>query len=170
MLAWYALHVRHQCKQLVETALAGHCETFWPHRVTRTANGVRGGARKINRRPWFPGYMFVRADWEQREARNRVLGRHVLGILGSGDGPIAIPDHEIDSLRTLMRERAGVIQTPAQAGQRVRVTCGPLRGVEGIVARIANAEMLVVQVNLLGRGVAVSLPNEVIELQHPLAA
>lgn len=173
MLSWYALHVRHQCEQLVETALAGHCETFWPHRTTRTSNGRQKAGRRIHRRAWFPGYMFVRADWTKADHRGRVLGvSHVLGILGTGNGPIAIPDQEIESLRTLMTARAGVIQSAARAGQRVVVTSGPFRGVEGIVARIGNSTMLVVQIELLGRGVAVQLPNDVIEVKnhHPLAA
>lgn len=164
MLSWYALHVRHDCEQIVETALAGHCETFWPHRATKTNN------RRTIRRPWFPGYMFVRADWTRAEQRARVLGvSHVLAILGAGDGtPIAIPDVEIESLRTLMTQSATIMQHPfVRVGDRLRVTRGPFTGVEGILLRAAGSAALVVQIQLLGQAVAVHLPAEALEALAP---
>jgi transcription antitermination factor NusG len=162
MLSWYALHVRHDCEQLVTTALAGHCETFWPHRETRR--------NRIIRRAWFPGYMFVRADWSRADHRARVLGvSHVLGILGANGKPIAIPDQEIDSLRILMTQRASVMLHPyVQVGQRVRVTRGAFVNVEGILLRFTAGELLVVQIELLGRAVATHLPAEAIESLAPI--
>ena len=162
MLSWYALHVRHQCELLVQTALQGYCETFWPHRSTKTSN------KRTHRRAWFPGYMFVCADWTQSWNRNRILGTcHVLGILGAGSGPIPIPDVEIESLRTLMDKGAMVMQYPfAHLGDRVRVTRGPLTGVEGILVRFGGGGTgyhLVVQIELLGRAVAAQLHPETVE-------
>jgi transcription antitermination factor NusG len=165
MLSWYALHVRHDCEQLVTTALAGHCETFWPHRETR--------GNRIIRRAWFPGYMFVRADWSRADHRARVLGvSHVLGILGANGKPIAIPDQEIDSLRILMTQRAGVmLHRCVRIGERVRVTTGKFTGVEGILLRFGGARdgaLLVVQIELLGQAVSAHLPAEAIESLAPI--
>ena len=163
MLSWYALHIRHNCEQLVSTALAGRCETFWPHRETKASVGRQRGQHRIVRRAWFPGYMFVRCDWDRPDHRAMVLGdSHVLGVMGAG--AIAIPDGEIESLQTLMSAKADVIlHHVVKLGDKVRVVRGPLAGVEGVLSRFAGQSMLVVQVELLGRAVATHIPEYAVE-------
>lgn len=174
MISWHTLHVKHQCEATVAEALSGRSvlfdgvqmapgpasfETFWPHRVTRD------NRKREYRRPWFPGYLFVRLDWSDPVQRLRILRlEELLAVLAVDGKPCIIPESEIESLRILAASKAQVSQHPFVAiGEDVRVVRGPLAGVQGKVMRFKGAALLVVQVEMLGKAVACELDPDVIE-------
>ncbi len=131
---------------------------------------------RAERRPWsdrikrvevalFPGYLFVRVALDAAR-RNQILSvRQVFDLLGRrpGSSEVApIPDSEMDSLRRVV-ESARIVD-PVEgvvAGQEVEVGAGPLKGVRGVVLEGADgARRLVVQIQLLGRGVRATLDVE----------
>ena len=91
---------------------------------------------------------------EVRKARGLVC------ILGDGWNRLAaVPDAEINAI-----ERVVHAQLPAQPhpylreGQRVRITGGPLAGVEGIMVQTKpDKGLLVLSINLFERSVAVEV-------------
>ena len=156
-LAWYALQVHPQSEYSVATALEQRCETFWPHRVGHDR------WKRESRRPWFPGYVFARFDFEERIPILRLPW--VVRILGpTPQEATAIPDQEIESLKILVKSNRPVSSHPMlKTGETVRVTRGPLKGVEGTVLRFKSGALLVVSIELLGRAVATELDPDVIE-------
>ena len=81
-----------------------------------------------------------------------------MGLVGFGEGPTAIPDREIEQVRTLVH--SGLLVTPwpfLELGQAVRLENGPLRGLEGIVEEVKGRLRLVVSIRLLQRSVSTEI-------------
>jgi transcriptional antiterminator RfaH len=111
-------------------------------------------ARCQDPRPLFPGYAFVLIVL-QWHAVKRTPG--VVRLVTNGGTPAKVPDAVIEDLRR--RERNGLVQLPEprrfRAGDRVRVTHGPLLGLEGLVAGKRASDRVEVLLSLLGRARAV---------------
>jgi transcription antitermination factor NusG len=81
-------------------------------------------------------------------------------ILGRGWGQFAtVPNQEIEAIERILQAHLTVSPHPyLREGQRVRVTRGPLMGVEGILVTIKPKKgLLILSVNLLQKSVAVEL-------------
>lgn len=173
MEAWYALQVRSNCEALVEEALQFHrLEAYYPSREVvspfgkirrRSADGKQ--EQRLARRPFFPGYVFTRLDWEHPTFRPVVEIPQVVRVLGIHQQPIIIPDQEIESLRRLATSPIHAEVCPyLGAGDRVLVRKGPLQGVEGYVAYVKNQTRVVVSVNLLRQSACAEVEREWLEV------
>jgi transcription antitermination factor NusG len=111
--------------------------------------------------PLFPNYVFVHIVPQQRSSVLAVPG--VLGMVGRGHNPSALPDGEIQSLR-LGLERGKFEPHPyLAAGERVRIKAGSMEGMEGILLRKKNELRVVLSLDLIKRSVAVEVDAENIE-------
>ncbi len=118
--------------------------------------------REDDTRPLFPGYAFVLIVLQWHTAR---WSPGVVRIVLDGAVPAKVPDKIIAELRE--RERGGVVQLPAaprlRAGDRVRVTRGPLTGFAGLYHGLSGRQRVEVLLTLLGGLQRVSLPHDAIE-------
>jgi transcription antitermination factor NusG len=115
--------------------------------------------------PLFPGYAFVRLN-ESRRDRVRVLRRPgVVRFVGTSQGPIPLEAHEISHLRRLMENKVNCEPHPyLQAGQKVRVRNGALRGIEGILVRGSGNDNLVLSVSLIQRSLSIQIEGYELEV------
>ena len=76
--------------------------------------------------PIFPGYMFCKFDPEQKLPI--LMSPGVVSILGSFNGPIAVPDSEIASVQTMLKSDCWLahLWPFLQQGQFVLVERGSL--------------------------------------------
>lgn len=82
----------------------------------------------------------------------------VLRIIGYGNKASAIPAHEIEALeRTAASPLNAAECAYLKPGQLVRLTRGPLKGIQGSVVRGPDGARFVVSVELLQRSVAVEI-------------
>jgi transcription antitermination factor NusG len=104
--------------------------------------------------PLFPGYVFVRMAMGNRLQVQTVPG--VARLVGFDGTPAALRDEEIGALRTSLGDAVRAEPHPyLTAGRRVRVTRGPLAGMEGVLLRRKGSFRLVISVELIQRSVAV---------------
>lgn len=155
-VAWYALWTRSHCEQLVHDQLLqqGH-HPFLPM-VNRWS--LRRGERQLVREPMFPGYLFSRVAMDKHTYLDVIRIRGVVRVLGDRwDRLAAIPDDEMTAVEQLAATEQAVKAFPYLVeGQRVRITCGPLAGLEGIFIKAKpRQQLLVLSVHLLQRSVAV---------------
>ncbi len=104
--------------------------------------------------PLFPGYVFVRMAMRDRLQVQTVPG--VARLVGFDGAPAALPNQEIEALRTSLG--SSVRAEPhlyLTVGRRVRVKSGPLAGMEGVLLRRKGSFRLVISVDLIQRSVAV---------------
>jgi transcription antitermination factor NusG len=152
--AWYAAytcanHERRVADQLAERSVEHFLPTFESVR--------RWKDRKMRlRQPLFPGYLFVRLALRDRF---RVLQiPSVVRFVGFGDGPTALADREIESLRTsLLPELRASPHPYLKVGKKVRIVNGPLEGTEGILLRKKNAWRVVISIDLIMRAASVEV-------------
>ena len=113
--------------------------------------------------PLFPGYVFCRFDSQHRLPVISTLG--VVSIIGFGSDPEPIPDDEIKAIERVLQSGAGAEPHPfLRVGQRVRVSQGALKDVEGILVRKKSDLRLVVSVSILQRSVSVEIDSSCISV------
>ena len=155
---WWALWTHSRCEQLVHDQLvAKEFDTFLPKLSIWSR---RAGVRHRILTPMFPGYLFVRDQLTDRRYAELLSARGLVCILSGEKGSLAaVPDNEIDAIRVLVDSNLQAKPHPyLRAGQRVRITEGPLADVEGIlIDRHAGKGLLVLSVNLFQRSVAVEI-------------
>lgn len=112
--------------------------------------------------PLFAGYVFVQMSLQDRLRVVQVPS--VIRLVGFGGEPAAIPEAEIAAIRTCLDHNCSVEPHPVlQAGRRVRITRGPLMGIEGVLVRRKGTSRLVLSVGLIASAVAVEVNVDEIE-------
>ena len=128
-------------------------QAYWPsYPVERTLRGKKFTIQ----RSLFPGYVFARFDLEHR--KQLVTLPQIVHILGS-DGPLAIPDTEVEAVRKLTLAPQSAVVQPWQyveAGDEVEIVKGPhsMRGLRGFVVYHKSQLRVVVSVRMLQRSIA----------------
>jgi transcriptional antiterminator RfaH len=162
---WYALgvapkHERIASDQLAEKGIEPFAPVYTERRrwLDRTQNPPCYRTKPLER-PLFPRYIFARFDYNDRVPVLSTCG--VIEVIKFGPVPIAIPDHEIESIRAAIAIGADLMPIPyVGLGDRVEIVHGSMTGYKGIVKRIKGEDMLVLSVEMLGRSVAVSMDRD----------
>jgi transcription antitermination factor NusG len=154
---WFALTVRPQHERTVAEQLKGRLlECYSPtYRVKR-----RWSDRvKMVDLPLFSGYVFCRFGFEDR---NKVLSLPgITSVVGFGGRPCPIDDLQIERVKAMVDSGLPVLPWEYLAvGQRVMIRHGKLAGLEGILARDKTVDRVVVNVEMLGRAVAVEIDRD----------
>ena len=78
--------------------------------------------------------------------------------------PVPIPEEQIEAVQTLVTHQLRYDPHPYLVeGMRIRVTHGPLAGVEGILDTKKSAARLIVRIELIKRAVAVDIDSSTVE-------
>ena len=114
--------------------------------------------------PLFPGYVFVRIA-RSNEVQLRVLKvPGVVNFIGNQGGPLAIPENEIENIRTALFHGFGCFPHPfLKTGDRVRVVRGALAGIEGTLIRCGVQSKIVISVEMIQRSVSISVAGSDVE-------
>jgi transcription antitermination factor NusG len=151
---WFAVNTRSNHEKRVAAQLRDRCvEAFLPlyHCRRKWKNGVHAELDL----PLFPSYLFVRTTVLNRLRVLELPG--VIGLAASNTRPTAIPDREIDALRMATTTAHAQPHPFLNIGERVRITAGPLSGLEGILTRRKQELRVVISVELIMRSVAVEV-------------
>ncbi len=155
---WHVLWTQSHCEQRVyDQLLAKGFEVFLPK---IEAWSRRNGLRHLIRTPMFPGYLFLRHAIDKLGYIEVHKARGLVRILGERwDRLATVPDHEVEAIQQVTQAEVPVLIHPyLREGQRVRITGGPLAGVEGILLQCKPTRgLLVLSVGLLQRSVAVEV-------------
>ena len=151
---WYGIRTRSNQERNVAASFEGKgYECFLPMYRQRRRWSDRIVVAEV---PLFPGYVFCRFDFWQRLPIMTTLG--VVSILGFGCDPAPIPDQEIQAIERVLQSGLAAEPHPfLRIGQRVRISHGALKGVEGVLLQKKSEWRLVVSVNMLQRSVSVEL-------------
>jgi transcriptional antiterminator NusG len=155
---WYALWTKSHCEQLVFDQLAAKGLQLFLPKIEAWSR--RDGVRRRIPVPMFPGYLFLHHAMDSNSYIEVLKTRELVRILGDGrDCLAAIPDAEIEALQKVVQAGLPALLYPyLRAGQRVRITKGPLAGVEGILVHTKpNKGLLVLSIELFQRSVAVEV-------------
>ena len=161
---WYVLHTHSRCEQLVYEQLAAKGFQLFLPTVETWSRHAR--LQRVTRVPLFAGYLFLHHAMDKYSYIEVRKARGLVNILSEGAGQLAVvPDSEINSIRSVIQSKHPILAHPyLREGQKVRITCGVLAGVEGILLRTNDEKgLLVLLVNLLQRGLAVEVDCTAVE-------
>ena len=151
---WYALRVRSQHEDVVARHLhVRGMESFLP--IYKRKHKWSDRFKEVEE-PLFPGYVFCLFDPANRLPVLTVPG--VVHVVGSGKKPLPVDETEIAALQAAVR--SGLPTRPTaflEIGQRVKIACGPLGGLEGILLGYKGHERIVLSITLLQRSVVVEI-------------
>lgn len=152
--AWYAIWTRSRHEQVVREQLERKgLEAFLPtiNRWSRWKD-----RKKQVEWPLFPGYCFVRFNPAERLPVLQCTG--VVSIVSFDGDIVAIPEHEIEGIRTLLASELQFDPCPMiREGAMVQVTHGPLQGIVGRLVRKGAHARLILSVDLIGQAVSVEV-------------
>lgn len=123
-------------------------------------------------KPFFPRYLFVRADLEATgtSVLNWIPG--AVGLVTYGDTPASVPQHIIDELKKRLSTNEQTILSPMQrisCGESVRIVRGPLSGYDAVFdSRLSGSQRVRVLLQMLDRQVQVTLSANAIEARSNL--
>ena len=153
---WFAIWTRSRHEKLVRDQLAkkSDVDVFLP--TIGKWSRWKDRKKKIDW-PLFPGYVFARFVPDERVGILKVDG--VVQIISNNGMLSAIPDEEIESIRTLVDSELAYDPVPLiKEGDMVKVTSGPLKGVVGrLIKKKGVAARLVLSVDLIGQAVSVEV-------------
>src|SRR5580693_7571817 len=103
---WFALRVRSKHEQVASLHLRsrGFKEFSPSYKVERQWSD----RKRTTDQSLFPGYVFCRLNVQDRLPVLMVPG--VVGIVGFGDGPIVIPDEEVERVHAMLN--SGLVVMP----------------------------------------------------------
>jgi len=151
---WYAACTcAHHEKSVAEQLSARSVEHFLPlYESVR-----RWKDRRVRLQlPLFPGYVFVRLALRDRLQVLQIPS--VARFVSFNGTPAALPEAEIEALKAGLERGIQAVPHPyLKAGRRVRITAGPLEGLEGVAVRKKNSLRFVLSLDLIMRSVAVEI-------------
>ncbi len=168
MLSWYVLNSKPHSENFVLGLLgAKGIEGYLP--LWSPAPRRRKSASP---RPFFPSYLFVRADLDVTGLSDLMYLPGVRRLVFCGGEPARVAPNEIESIR---RHLLQVQNEPLDAaghrlspGDRVLINDGPFRGFNALFDhRISSGQRVAVLINFLQRRTRVELDAEFIQKQMP---
>jgi transcription antitermination factor NusG len=160
---WFALHTRARNERVVAWRLTQQgVTTFLP--VTIEVRRWSDRKKRIET-PLFSCYVFVRLSGTAEERLAMYHTDGIFGVVGARGEGIAIPDEQIDSIKTLVEQKIACREHPfLKVGQRVRVHGGAMDGIEGVLQACNGDRTLVVSVDAIQRSLAIRIEGYDVEV------
>ncbi len=154
--AWYVLHTKSRAESVVNEGLARkRIEVFLPK---ITVPSRRKDRRKMIRLPLFPGYVFVKTDLSPGHHLEIVKTAGAVKLVGSAQGPTAVPEETILSLQIMVATDAPITTGfMFKKGDPVMVISGPFSGVVGVFDHYRGKDRIIVHIEALGQFAAVEV-------------
>ncbi|MCX5710294.1 MAG: transcription termination/antitermination protein NusG [Candidatus Omnitrophica bacterium] len=164
---WYVVHTQTGSEDKVKTALENRIAQEGMQELiakvvipTEQVSEVRSGKKKISQRKFFPGYLLVEMELNEKSYLFVKTTHGVTGFIGLGKKPMPLPQSEVDNILKRTEETAAKPspKTVFEKGEQVRVTEGPFLNFNGTVDEIHPEKGKVkVSVSIFGRSTPVEL-------------
>lgn len=158
--AWYALRTKPHKEQIVQRQVEGlSVEAYYPHLRANSAN-----PRAASVKPYFPGYLFLRADLNLVSLNTFQFMPNATGVVCFGGEPGVVPPAVIETLRQQLIAINASDREPIkfQRGDRLVIRAGPFEGYQVIFdTRLSGHDRVRVLLDLMSqRSVSVELSAE----------
>lgn len=153
--AWFVCHTKPRCEKKFASLLAvENFEHYLP--LVQSVRRYLTQTKKFTK-PLFPGYVFARVPLE---AKSRIYQQDLLARAITVEN-VALFLRQLEDVKTIVASGFELSLHPLLTkGRRVKVTGGPLHGVEGFVDDPKHPKGIVVQIDVLRQGLLVKIPAE----------
>lgn len=114
-----------------------------------------GARRRVHQKPLFPGYVFARVH---DELKARIYQQELLvRAIPVDDEKLLL--RQLDEVKLVLASGVELAVHPLiKKGARVKITGGPLRGLEGVIDDPAHPKGIVIAVDVLQQGLLIRMP------------
>lgn len=170
---WYAVHTYSGYEQKAQEALQErikiqNASAYFDDILIPSEDvvEVKKGVKKTSKKQFFPGYMLVKMELNEKTYHVVKGTPKVTGIVGGFKNPSVVPDEEVERITRQIKD--GTLKpTPKvqfERGENVRVTGGPFSSFAGIVDEVEQEKGKVrVLVSIFGRSTPIELDFTQIE-------
>lgn len=118
------------------------------------------GEKRTSKRKFFPGYMLVHMEMNDRTKHLVKNTPKITGFVGDALNPPAVPDHEVARITNQISEGTSRPKPKVEfaEGDTVRVIDGPFQNFSGTIEEVqADKGKVRVQISIFGRATPVTL-------------
>jgi len=163
-LNWFALLTRSNFEQTVYANIVKKkIDAFLPKIKQKSSRKDRN---LMIEKPLFPGYVFVRSSFEAYDQLQILKTTGAVRLLGNKNGPLAIPESQVESLKILTSTRMDLITGAnilIKKGDPVMIIEGPMAGVKGEFTRYKGKGRVVIKIDALGQYAGVEVDENNVE-------
>jgi transcriptional antiterminator NusG len=164
---WYVVHTYSGFENKVKVSLqervaAADMQDFFSDILIPEEDVVElvSGEKKTSKRKFFPGYILVHMEMNDKTWHIVNDTPKVTGFIGGKDKPTPIPDRDVENLKTRIDE--GTLKPKPkfkfEEGDHVRIIDGPFTNFDGVIDEVKPEKgKLRVIVSIFGRSTSVEL-------------
>jgi len=167
MKNWYVVHTQTGSEEKVKATLEKKAASENMGELiskiivpTEQVSEIRGGKKKISQRKFFPGYLLMEMELNEKTYLFVKTTVGVTGFIGLGKKPMPLPQSEVDNIlkRTEETQAKPSPKVVFEKGEQVRVTEGPFVNFNGTIEEIHPEKgKIKVSVSIFGRSTPVEL-------------
>jgi len=163
-LSWYVLHCKPNKENLLYSQLLFRdFDVFYPRIKVKPVN-----PRSRKNKPFFPGYVFVRTDFNITPVTSLLYLPGINRIVSFDGEPAVVPDSVIQIIKTnveCINENPNAFHSHLQHGDPVIIQGGPFDGFQAIFdARLEGSDRVRLLIKLLhGQQKRVQMPETMIK-------
>ncbi|MFA4842270.1 MAG: transcription termination/antitermination protein NusG [Candidatus Omnitrophota bacterium] len=167
MKNWYVVHTQTGSEEKVKSTLERRItQENMQEAVTKVIipteqiSEVRSGKKRISQRKFFPGYLLVEMELDEKAYLFIKNVPGVTGFIGLGRKPMPLPKSEVDNIlkRTQETQAKPSPKIIFEKGEQVRIKEGPFVNFNGTIDEIHPEKgKLKVSVSIFGRATPVEL-------------
>ncbi len=159
---WYAIRVRYRHEQIVEKGLTGKNINYL--HLTYCEKSRKKKKTELITKIFFPGYMFINIELDTHLHVEILKLFGVVEIIKNSEGPIPIPDSQIENIEKLKDYEGEIFSSQEFAvGMSVKVINGPLSGLTGFVDELNN-NLIKLGIDAVPGSVSIHIPPEDLEV------
>jgi transcriptional antiterminator RfaH len=168
MKRWYLLYCKRGEQQRAQLHLENQgVEVYYPKKEYEK---ILRGKRQLKVEPLFPGYMFIRFDFEVGPSFNTIRStRGVMDFVRQGRMPTELQGELIYSLKQQEKTQLSENSEPLaigipQSGDKVRIIDCQFSGVDAIYHEADGDKRSILLITLINKQVKVPMDNQKFEL------
>lgn len=167
MKKWYVLHTQTGYEEKVKASLesriasSGMLDMFGQTLIPKEQiSEVRSGRKKVSQRKFFPGYIFIEMELNEKTWFLIRGTPGITGFIGMGRMPSPLPDEELQailtkSLQTQVKPSPKIV---FEKGEAIRIVDGPFVNFNGTIEEVSPEKgKLKATVPIFGRSTPVEL-------------
>lgn len=157
-MPWYVMHSKPNKEELLyEQLRVRNIDAYYPRIKVQPVN-----PRARKRKPYFPGYLFVKADIDALGTSTLRWMPGAIGLVDFGSYPASVPEELLQAIRKKVEQINALDESQAEkfrAGEEVTIQTGPFAGYHAIFdSRLPGHERVRVLLQMLSeRHVGVEL-------------
>lgn len=167
MKNWYIIHTQTGSEEKVKIFLENRILTEGLNDLigkviipTEQISEVRRGKKRISQRKFFPGYLLLEMELNEKTYLFIKTTPGVTGFIGLGKRPMPLPEAEVENIlkRTEEAQAKPSPKIVFEEGEQVRVKDGPFVNFNGTIDEVRPEKgKLKVSVSIFGRATPVEL-------------